>query len=264
MSILLIGAGNMGAAFLPSLIQQFDTNKVYVVDADELKLNNLQQKFGLKNISTNPLDFLNKVEFVLLAVKPQSLEGLCGQVGDKLEDKTLISIMAGVSMSKIQKLTGCNKIIRSMPNLAVSVQNSVIGYLASSEVSLEQKNKVKNIFEKLGYSLELEIEGDIDKITALSGSGPAYYFYLTEILQQKAVEFGFDQETAQKIAENTLIGAANLVKENNFDAKTWKEMVTSKGGTTEAALLEMEQNNFPEIFKKSLDKARNRAVELGE
>jgi pyrroline-5-carboxylate reductase len=262
MSILLIGAGNMGAAFLPSLVQEFYTNRVYVVDTDESKLQTLQEKFGLKNISTDPLDFLDEVEFVLLAIKPQTLESFCEQVGNKLQDKTLISIMAGVSMAKIQKLTGSAKIIRSMPNLAVSVQNSVIGYLASSEVSLEQKNKVKNIFEKLGYSLELKTEDDIDKITALSGSGPAYYFYLTEILQEKAVEFGFDTKIAEKIAENTLIGAANLVKENNFDTKTWKEMVTSKGGTTEAALLEMQQNNFAEIFKNSLDNAKNRAKEL--
>ena len=264
MSILLLGAGNMGSAFLPALIQEFSLNKVFVVDTDQLKLDKLEKKFGLKNTSTSISEFLDSVEFVLLAIKPQNLIDFCQQADKSLANKVLISIMAGVSIAKIQQLTDSKKIIRSMPNLAVSVKNSVIGYLTTNFLDLKEKDKIKKIFDALGYSLELKSEDEIDKITALSGSGPAYYFYLTEILQQKAMNFGFNQEQAQKIAENTLIGSASLVKENNFDAKTWKQMVTSKGGTTEAALTEMEENDFAKIFEKAIDKAKNKATELNK
>jgi pyrroline-5-carboxylate reductase len=262
MSILLLGAGNMGSSFIPSLVQEFTTENLYLSDTDEKKLELLKSKFKLKHISNNFQDFLDKVEYILLAIKPQSFFEIGQILKEKAEDKTIISIMAGVSIKKIQNQTGCQKVIRSMPNLAVSVQKSVIGYTFSNQVLVQDKIKVKKIFENLGYALELESEDKINQITALSGSGPAYFFYLTEILQKQALEFGFNTNQARKIAENTLLGAAKLVQENDFDSKTWKDMVTSKGGTTEAALNYLKQNKFDKIFQEAIKKAKDRALEL--
>ena len=256
--ILIVGAGNMGFSFATALKKIIPQDDIFVVDKNTAKL----QGLFINNISTDASDFLDQVDTVLLAIKPQVFESFCLDFKDKLKDKFVISIMAGVSLSKIQNQTGSDKVIRSMPNLAVSVERSVIGWIASKKVDETQKSLITKIFDVLGFSFEVKKELELNFITALCGSGPAYFFYLTEILQEQALEFGFDSEIAKKLAENTLFGASKLIQKNDLQAKTWKEKVTSKGGTTEAALLYLYQNDFAKIFKAAIQKANQRSQEL--
>ncbi len=258
--ILIIGYGNMGSSFYKGLIKIFPVTDIFVSDNNQDKIAEILPAFK----STNPHELLHKVDTVIIAVKPQVFPELSQQIRHWLQSKLIISIMAGVKIAKIAELTDSQQIIRSMPNLAASVENSVTGWLASEGVTETQKALANQIFGQIGESIEVKKESQLDEITALSGSGPAYYFYLTEILTEKAKNFGFNTTESKKIAERTLIGAAKLLEKNTYDAKTWKEMVTSKGGTTEVALTSMTEDHLDEILKRAVNKAKKRSEELSK
>jgi pyrroline-5-carboxylate reductase len=256
--IAIIGFGNMGKAFYQGLLEIYSSENIFVIEKNLDKLKHLPETQTFTNLEL----VVDKVDIIFLAIKPQQLEDLTKKLGNILEQKLIISIMAGVSIQKIQNLTNSQKIIRCMPNLAVSVKKSVTAWIASSFVEKNERDLATKIFEQTGLELELENEDQIDSITAISGSGPAYFFYLTELLTQNAQSFGFTPQTSQKIAEMTLFGASNLLQKNNYSAKEWREMVTSKGGTTEAAINCFKENNLDKIFEKGLLKAKKRAKEL--
>jgi len=201
-------------------------------------------------------------DILIIAVKPQSAGELFQSIITNLSDKLIISIMAGVSVEKIVKLSGSKKIVRSMPNLGVQVGKGVVGWIATEEVGDKEKELVQKIFSSMGMEVELKDENKIDEITALSGSGPAYFFYLVELLAQKAIRFGFDKDIAEKIAVATLAGSADLLVGGEKSAKEWREAVTSKGGTTEAVLNYLKDNKFGEIFSSAIDEAKKRSEEL--
>lgn len=201
-------------------------------------------------------------DVLIIAVKPQSAEELFESVTVDLSDKLIISIMAGVSLERLIKLSGARKIVRSMPNLAVRLGKGVVGWVATNEVSDEEKELVKKIFSSMGFQIELKDENKINEITALSGSGLAYFFYLAELLAQKAVDFGFDKNIAEKIAVATLSGSAELLDLGDRSSKEWREAVTSKGGTTEAALKYLKDNKFDKVFLNAVEEAKKRAGEL--
>jgi pyrroline-5-carboxylate reductase len=254
----IIGFGNMGGAFYSGLLEVYSSENIFVVEKNLEKIKHLPKT----QIFTNIKEIINEIDIIFLAIKPQQLNDIAKELYNLLEEKLLISIMAGVSIQKIQKLTNAKKIIRCMPNLAVSVKKSVTAWIASDFVSKTEKNLAVKIFKQTGLELELESEDQIDSITAISGSGPAYFFYLAELLTQNAQSFGFTPQTSQTIAEMTLFGASNLLEKNNYSAKKWREMVTSKGGTTEAAINYFKENDLDKIFEKGLIKAKKRAKEL--
>jgi pyrroline-5-carboxylate reductase len=256
--IAIIGVGNMGAAIYKALIKNFDAENIFVSDTSEEKLKAL----NTKNIEVDANDILGKVDIVILAVKPQSFEEFSQNLRVDLKNKLLISIMAGISIKKISEFLKTEKVVRSMPNLCAQVEKGLIGWLASDKVSDNEKELAKKIFGSFGEQIELKNEDEINKITALSGSGPAYFFYLTELLEEKAKAFGFNDEEAKLIANTTFVGAAKTLEKQKSSAKNLKNAVTSKGGTTEAALNFMKENNFDKIFFEALDKAKKRAEEL--
>ncbi|MFC1647671.1 pyrroline-5-carboxylate reductase [Patescibacteria group bacterium] len=245
MKIGIIGAGNMGSAFYNGLFNEFE---IYICDKNEEKLE------GLTALSTEEL--IEKCDIIILAIKPQSFEGF------DLEGKLVISIMAGISIELLIKKTNSLKVVRAMPNLPVKVEKGLTGWIATEQISNEEKDTVRKIFTSLGDEIELDSEEKIDSITALSGSGPAYFFYLAEILKQKAVKFGFNEEEAKKIAKTTFKGAAAIL--THHSPKQLREAVTSKGGTTEAAINNLIENDFDKIFEKAIDQAKNRSEELNQ
>lgn len=256
----VIGAGNMGAAFYRGLLKQFPSSQLGIADHDESKLAEFSQTFT----ATNFKEVIAKSDLIFLAIKPQSFEGFCEQLNldMDIQEKCVLSIMAGVSIQKIQESMRLKKVVRSMPNLPVQVSHGVTGWIASPQVEEYEKDLVKKIFSGLGKEVELDNEDLLNPLTALSGSGPAYFFYLCELMMEQAKIWGFSEEEAQLLANETLIGSALLLKEKNTNPAELRSAVTSKGGTTEAALTHMKNSKMDSIFKDALEAARKRSIQL--
>jgi pyrroline-5-carboxylate reductase len=258
--ILIIGAGNMGSAFYRGLSAVFPKESLFVCDTDPDKLAALKSE----NVSSDPNEFLARAKVVILATKPQSFEGLAESVKGRFSGKLVLSVMAGVSIEKMKRLLGAEKVIRSMPNLPAQVGKGLVGWIASPEVSKEERELAYAVFSSLGSALEVREESQLDSITALSGCGPAYFFHLTELMQEVALGWGFSEAEARTIAKSTFEGAAELMHCGQRSAAEWVGAVASKGGATEAALKTMVSNGFATNFKEALESARKRTVELNK
>lgn len=205
---------------------------------------------------------LKSCDAFVIAIKPQDFSKLGEELKIDLSEKLAISIMAGVSIGKIKKILGMKKVARVMPNLPLKVGKAFSGWTCSKEVSAVDKIFVKKILGCLGEEVYITAEDKINMITALSGSGPAYFFKLTELIQKNAEKFGFAKKDAEKIARQTFIGAAKLLEESGETAGALKEKVTSKGGTTEAALKMMNQAGLDKTVGDGIKAAYKRAKEL--
>lgn len=266
--ITLIGAGNMGSAFYRGLIEKFDSEQITVCDPSEEKLNALTAPNAPtalpSNFSTNADDVLNNSDIVLFAVKPQSFDECITGIKTSLEDKLVISIMAGISVEKLQKKTGSSRVVRSMPNLCAQVGESVTGWIASDGVSDEDREVVKKIFGAVGEEIELDREELIDAVSATSGAGPAYLFLLCELLGENIERLGFSGEEARRLAEQTLIGSAEVLKNDGRNAGELREAVTSKGGVTLEALNVFKEKGLDTICTEAIDAAVKRSGEIGK
>ena len=259
-NIAIIGAGNMGAAFYRGLITRFLAESLAICDPHEEKLANLH---GAQT-TTDANDILPEATVVLFAVKPQVFEECTQNITVDLSDKLMVSIMAGVPISRIMDKTGSKRVVRAMPNLPAQVGKGMTGWLASPKTTTEEKDLVRTMFESVGDAVELESEEMINAITAISGSGPAYFLFICEILLKKAKDFGFSPEDARVIMRETFYGTAKLLEMGAKSPAGWREAVTSKGGTTEAAFDHLYENNVDKIFMEAVEKARKRSDELSQ
>ncbi len=261
--ICFIGGGNMGQAFVQALIENkiFDQCDVLVVERSKENCAKIVEKYGV--MATQNIKDSEDYDIIFLAVKPQNLADLPDL---NLEGKVVISILAGMKISQIQDKFKKAKVVRAMPNLGQFVNEGMTGYLFDDEddFSDEEKDIVRNIFESGGRALQVDDEGVIDKITAVSGSGPAYFFYFVEKLVESAKKLGFSDEEAEMLVRQTFVGAADILRNNPDESVAlWRERVTSKGGTTEAAIKNFENSDFAEVIDESMKCAEDRAVELG-
>lgn len=242
--LCIIGLGNMGQAINDALCSK----KLFeIVGCD-------------RNDDVN--EKVKDCELILIAVKPQGFDELASQISIDLSGKLIISIMAGVSVKKINEKLKSSHIVRVMPNLPLKVGASFSGWYANENVTDEDKEDVKNILQSFGTEIEVDDEDKIDAITALSGSGPAYYYFLNRTLSTQAMEMGFSEEEAKKIVKGTFFGASKLLKESGEDSGKLIQKITSKGGTTEAALKHMEEKGADKIIQEAVEKAYKRAKEL--
>lgn len=247
--IAIIGAGNMGKAVGLGLLK----NKL-IREKDLILTNsNSDNKKAIKTAS-----------IVILAVKPQKMKEVISQIKDSLVDNSLvISIAAGVEISSIKRIIGNHQpVVRVMPNLCATVGKSISGWVKSSEVSKQQAGLVRKILQSIGEEILLEKEFLLDAVTAISGSGPAYVFYLVEILEQAAIKIGLDKETARRLAEKTVIGSAYLLENTDKSASILRSEVTSKGGTTAAAFKVFAKLGLNKVFLRGVKAAFNRAKQL--
>lgn len=205
---------------------------------------------------------VNDSDIFLFAVKPQDFDLCLNNLNINLSQKTIISIMAGVSLAKLEKKTGSKKVVRSMPNLPVQVGAGFTAWIASPKI--EDKESIRKIFSGIGKEIEVYEENKLNAVTALSGSGPAYFFYICELLGEKAKELGFNESEARIIAESTFIGSAELLKVKERSSHDLRISVTSKGGTTEAAFKSFTENSFDKHFKVAIESAYNRSKELNK
>lgn len=255
--LLLIGYGNMGKAITKALEGDFEKEELVI-----LEKNAIQTNFTAINAIENlPQNFI--ADLVIIAVKPQDFYNLAptfSYLNERVNNHTIfVSIMAGVSLKKLEEVIGKKVIIRTMPNLNIFINQSLSVHIANKYAENYHLELFEYYFKKFSSLYKVEKEDDINKFTALSGSGPAYLFYFFEALEEAMENFPY--ETKQIIYE-TLQGSLNLLKENNLQAKELRQKVTSKGGTTESAIKVFEENNFKQIIKNAIQKAYNKALEL--
>lgn len=269
-SIAFIGGGNMASSLIGGLRESGTAaDTILVSEPDDDRRQSLMQQFGIQTTLSNT-DCLQQ-DMVVLAVKPQLLKQVCEQLQPNLDNTppTFISIAAGLrSMDINQWLGGTadNKlpIVRCMPNTPALLQCGATGMYANAAVSQTAREQADNILNSVGITVWVDDENLLDSITAVSGSGPAYYFLMMEAMQQAAIEMGLDTNTASKLVTQTALGAARMMAESDLDAATLRANVTSKGGTTEQAILSFEQSGFRDTVKQALKCAYNRSVALAD
>jgi pyrroline-5-carboxylate reductase len=265
MKIAFIGGGNMGTAILSALIDKGLAGPADITVSDIMKerLEYLKSTYGV-SVTTDNTSAVNGKEVILLSVKPQTLPDIMPELKGKIDaGQLIISIMAGIRISTIREGIGCNSIVRVMPNMPAQVFEGMSGWTTTPEVSDEQKELAGSILQAIGRELYFADEKYLDMVTSVSGSGPAYFFYFVEALTEAGIKIGFTHDVAYELALQTLIGAGKLMRESGTDPAELRKMVTSKGGTTAAALEVLEEGQFKDLVVKALIAAYNRSKELG-
>ncbi len=264
MNITVIGGGNMGLTYALSIHKNFKNANIAILEKDEQKIIELKKNTPFA-IYTNGKDCLPASNMVLLAIKPQAAPDVLKNIADLItSNQVIISIMAGVTMKSIEKGLNTFKIVRAMPNLPAQVGKGVTGYMISDSISIEETKQVHDILSATGKAIRVLKEDDIDAITALSGSGPAYVFYFMNAMMEQATSYGFSENEAKEIVLHTFLGTATLFKNSDDNAQIWIDRVTSKGGTTHAALTSFKGDIIDQKIKKGVEQAFKRAKELAK
>lgn len=257
----------MAGSLISGLVSnQYPANKITVTDPDQQKLDQLKHQFSI-NTEIDNLKAVEDSDVIVLAVKPQVLKVVCDNIKETtLKTKPLIiSIAAGIRSTDIDRWLGENNaLVRCMPNTPALIQAGATGLFANSCTSSEQKNIADKILSSAGITLWVDNETQLDAVTAVSGSGPAYFFLFLEAMQEAGKQLGLDENTASLLAKQTALGAARMALEGEDDPATLRSKVTSKGGTTAAAIASFEKNNFSDIINQALTAARDRATELAD
>ncbi|MGQ9659755.1 MAG: pyrroline-5-carboxylate reductase [Thermochromatium sp.] len=264
-NIRFIGGGNMATSLIAGLIADgYAPRAIQVSDPNPERRQALQAGFGVRALADNT-EALAEAEILVLCVKPQLAASVCTQLAPLLADRRplVISVMAGVSEQTIQRWLGAPlPIVRAMPNTPAMVQTGATGLHASPEVDAEGRNRAESILRAVGLVRWVEDESCIDAVTAISGSGPAYFFLLMEALEQAAIDLGLDGETARLLTIQTALGAAKMAIESDAPPARLREQVTSPGGTTERALSVFDAADLRALVARAARAARDRAVEL--
>ncbi len=265
-----IGAGNMGYALIKGLINSgYPSENIKACDANEDLLQKRSKEFGINTYIDNA-KLLKACDVVVLAVKPQVLTKVCTGLRDSIKPNHLvISIVAGIRVNDINRwLGGEFALVRSMPNTPALMQQGITGMFANKLVSDEQKSIVSAILSTVGQCFWVKEEKLIDAITAISGSGPAYFFLLMQSMTQAAIALGLDKETASALSVQTAYGASKMAVESGEDPQALRQNVTSPNGTTQAAIESFQDQNFEGIVatatRAAYDRAHEISIELGE
>jgi pyrroline-5-carboxylate reductase len=264
MKIAFVGGGNMAAALIGGLLRAGRAAAdllVVEVDADRCAL--LQRQYGVQAM-TAPDDRLRAAAAVVLAVKPQQMRAACEAARPHLDTPLVVSIAAGTRTADIGRWLGAAAIVRTMPNTPALIGRGVTGMAATPAVDARQRELAESILRAAGEVLWFDDEAQLDAVTAVSGSGPAYVFYFIEALARAGVELGLDAGRSRMLAVQTFVGAAQLAAQSPEPLATLREQVTSKGGTTAAALAWLEANAVSARIVEAVHAAHRRAGELGE
>lgn len=263
--IAFIGGGNMAQALMAGLQQRdFPMQNITVIDPDASKHAQLQTNLGVRTSQALSAEAL-QVDVIVLAVKPQQLKIVAESLVPYLQSQLIISVAAGIRTYDLSRwLNGYNKLIRTMPNTPAQIQAGVTGVLALSSVSEEQRQLADHLLQAVGEVVWLTDETQLDAVTAISGSGPAYVFLLIEALTDAGVALGLDKSQALQLSKATFKGASLLAASSNTPVATLREQVTSKGGTTEQGLLSLVQHQIHAIMQHAAEQAANRAKTLGD
>jgi pyrroline-5-carboxylate reductase len=263
--LCFIGGGNMASSLIGGMLANgYTAANITACDIDAQKLTVLSDKFGINTTSDSP-KAVELADIVVLAVKPQVMQAACENLASAniKADCLIISIAAGIREPAINRwLGGKRAIVRCMPNTPALMQLGATGLYANTLVSAEAKVAAQTILDAVGVTVWVDQESALDAVTAISGSGPAYFFYFIELLQQAGEDLGLTQETAKLLAGQTALGAASMAK--NEDVMILRDQVTSKGGTTEQAILSFQRNGLASLIGKATRAARDRSIELAQ
>lgn len=265
MKITFLGGGNMANAMIGGLRRQgYSAAGMQVVEPVEALRTSLTNVYGVR--CTDHIDDASmRCEVWVFAVKPQQLHEAVAPLRGKLIDQLVISIAAGVRSNDIGRWLGdYPRIVRTMPNTPALIGAGITGLYASPGVDREGRETAEKILSAAGNVLWVDDEAQMDAVTAISGSGPGYVFYLIEALQQAAREAGFDTVAARKLAVHTFLGAARLAEHSDEPPGILRERVTSKGGTTEAALQSLAADGVAEAIVRATKAAQMRGMALGD
>lgn len=264
MKVCFIGGGNMATALIGGLLKQnFVAAQISVVEINVSYHAKLHSEFGVQAVTELKAGVAGS-DVIVLAVKPQQLHGVATSLASLLTGQLLISIAAGIRAADLAQWLDSQNVVRAMPNTPALIQSGITGLYALSAVNKIQCDTAQTILGAVGSTIWLKDEVMMDAVTAVSGSGPAYVFYFIEALQQAASELGFDAETARHLAISTFSGAVKLAAASSEDVSTLRAHVTSKNGTTECALLNMEANLVKQHIVTAVQAAAKRAKEMGD
>lgn len=266
MKILIIGGGNMGLTYAQSFLRSHITNKkdMMILERSPEKAEQLAQK-DIGTVFGNPKDCLPGADLVIFAVKPQDSSALFETLRPYIDpQQVFLSIMAGVKISTICDALGVKKVIRAMPNLPAQIGMGMTAFTSSDEVTRIELVTVQNLVNTTGKTVYVEGEQFIDAATAISGSGPAYVFYFMDAMMKAALKMGFSSSESELLVKQTFRGAVDLYNKADLSCQEWIDRVSSKGGTTEAAIKSFATNKVYADIMEGADAALKRAIELGK
>ena len=263
-TLAFIGGGNMAGAIVGGLVKSGRApESVIVVDPGEAQREKLRADFGVRTLSTADVS-LGEAAMVVWAVKPQFFQVAAAPCAPYVGRALHLSVMAGIRSDAIARATGTERVVRSMPNTPALIGEGIAGLYARDAVSAADKAQVEAVLAPTGRTLWVAREADLDAVPALSGSGPAYVFYFVEAMMSAAQEMGLSAEQGKALALATFSGATALAQASDEPPEALRERVTSKGGTTYAALTSLEASGVKAAFVKALKAAQHRARELGD
>ncbi len=270
-TITFIGAGNMARALISGLVQGESALNIRIADPNESQRSAITNAWSQVTAFADNTSAIDSADIIVFATKPQVLQTVCESFKDSLNDNNtnnkplLISVAAGITLENMQQWLGCDfAIVRCMPNTPALVQSGMTGLVANQFTNEEQRNLAESILRSVGNTLWFDDEAKLNAVTAVSGSGPAYFFLVMESMQASAQKLGLDEKDARLLVLQTAFGAAKLALESEDDAATLRQRVTSKGGTTEAALKVLTEGGLPALFDDALIAANDRSIELSK
>ena len=270
--ITFIGGGNMGRALISGLLANgFESKQISVVEANASTALKLYEDFGVQGINTLEqiaFDF-SKNNVVVMAIKPQDFNVVAKNLASKLKHASapgplILSIAAGIRLKDMSRWLDHTRCVRAMPNTPALIGKGITGLFADAAVNESDRDLAETICNAVGQAVWVSEEKLMDAVTAVSGSGPAYVFAFLEAMQSAGEKLGLDAQTARQLAYATLEGATQLAHNSDEHAGILRERVTSKGGTTAAALEVMQQHGWHEILEKAIDAASQRGKTMGD
>lgn len=269
-NIGFIGAGNMASSIIGGLLSQnIAAENIRASDPNPEALAKLSKEFGIACTSNNQ-QLCKQSQLIVLAVKPQVMKAVAETLQGNLDHKPLIiSIAAGITTQQLHQWLGGEKqqelaIVRCMPNTPALVQLGASGLFANIHVNEPQKENAQTLLDAVGISIWLEDESQLDTVTAVSGSGPAYFFLLMEAMINAGTKMGLSEAQARQLTLQTALGAASLADKSECDISELRRRVTSPGGTTEQALHSFENNHFHKIVSEAMEACEQRSKQMSE
>ncbi|MEQ1772475.1 MAG: pyrroline-5-carboxylate reductase [Burkholderiales bacterium] len=265
MNITFIGGGNMATAIIGGLLQRhWDAKQLHVVEIIAAAREKLEQTYHVQTFAGATTEAL-QADCVVLAIKPQQMRESAAQLAPLVKNALVITIAAGIRGADLSRWLGNHqRIVRVMPNTPALVLAGISGLYAMPGVTEEDRERAASIMGAVGETVWVAREEDIDVVTAVSGSGPAYVFYFIEALEQAARELGMNADAARQLAISTFTGASKLAAQSSEDVAVLRARVTSKGGTTERALASMEGDQIKAAIVRAVKAAADRSRELGD
>jgi pyrroline-5-carboxylate reductase len=263
--IAFIGAGNMAASLIGGLrAQGLDATQIRASDPGAETRSRVHAEHGIEVFEDNA-QAVADAEVIVLAVKPQVMKSVCQALQPSLhEGQLIVSIAAGITCASLQDWLGARPVVRCMPNTPALLREGVSGLYATAQVSPTQRQQAQELLSAVGTALWLDQEQQLDAVTAVSGSGPAYFFLLIEAMTAAGEKLGLPRETASQLTLQTALGAAHMAVASDVDAAELRRRVTSPAGTTEAAIKSFQGNAFEAIVEQALQAAATRSAELAE